>query len=168
MALTVAKLAERALSASPGSDAAVVIRQIRHWTLSGVVRPTTDVHTGVGKHRQYAESEAYFAALALELTRWRIPVGVLDGVVQAARREFEGNVNPTREPIAGVKDAIDGEDGVFLFVKFSDGVDSHRLEVKLGPYLKMSRDIADSGWTRDMPSFLAIDLSALFRKVRRI
>jgi hypothetical protein len=168
MALTVAQLAKRALPASPEGDTDVVVRQIRHWTLSGVVRPTTDVHTGVGKHRQYAESEAYFTALALELTRWRIPVGVLDGVVQAARREFEGDANPTGEPIPGVKEAIDGEDGVAMFVKFSDGIDSHRLEVKLGPYLKMFRAIAESGWTRDMPSFLAIDLSTLFRKVRRI
>jgi len=165
MALTVARLAEYALPASPDGDVDVLIRRIRGWTLSGVLRPTGDVHSGVGKHRRYPETEAYFVALAEALTHWHIPVGVRDGVVQAMRREFEGDVNPTREPMTFVRDAIAGKEGVFLFVRFPNPTDTHQAEVKLGYYEKLAREIVEAGWTKDTPTFLAVNLSALFSKV---
>jgi hypothetical protein len=165
MALTVTQLARDALPASPEGDEDVLIRRIRGWTLSGVLRPTGDVHTGVGKHRRYHENEAYFVALAEALTHWHIPVGILDGIVQAARRELEGDVNPTREPMTFIKNAISGKEGVFLFVRFTDAVGGHHAEVKLGFYEELASEIAEAGWTKDTPSFLAVNLSALFSKV---
>jgi hypothetical protein len=165
MDLTVRQLAKRVLPLAPDGDLDTVSRQLRHWTMQGVVRPTGSIHSGAGKARKYPETEIYFAALALEVARWRIPVGMSEGILQAARKEFEGDVNPTKERKTFIADAIAGKQGIFLFLKYADRADSHQVEFKIGLYEDLVRAVADARWTMGTPSFLAIDLSSLFGSI---
>jgi hypothetical protein len=167
MELTVKQIAERLLPIAPGGDMDGLVRQLRHWTLTGVVRPLGTIHTGAGKHRKYEESEVYFAALALELTRWRIPVGVSDLVVQAARKEyFQQDVRPTAKPLNAIKDAIEGRANQFLLLRPGEGLEALSMEIMTGDYKELARSVIERGWTRNTPSFVAINLSALFAKIR--
>ena len=111
MELTVREIAERILPVSPDGDMEALVRKLRHWTLSGVLRPVGSLHTGAGRHRKYEETEIYFAGLAVELTRWRIPVGISDRIIELARKEhFQIDAKPTAKPMTFVKDAVDGKE----------------------------------------------------------
>ena len=167
MSLTVSQLAERLLPVAPSGDLEGLIRQIRHWTLSGVIKPAGDIHTGAGRHRRYEQNECYFAALALELTRWRIPVGVSDLVVQVARKEFyEQDLAPTALPLNAIKDAIAGRADMFVMVKMSEGIGGSWPEILTGQFDELVKTIKTRGWANNPPSFVSINLSALFGKVR--
>ena len=166
MDLTVKQLAERILPLSREGDLDGLVRQLRHWTLTGVVRPVGTVHTGAGKHRKYDSGEVYFAALALELARWRVPVGVSDIVVQAARQQLEGagaDAGPGSTNF--IAEAIAGRERVFMLVKSLEGVDRPWTEIKVGFAPKVMKDAVNQGWSEDASSFLGIDLTALFRKL---
>jgi hypothetical protein len=167
MALTVAELADRALPASPTGDPDVTLRQVRYWTLGNVLQPIGGVYTGTGKHRRYDEVEAYFVALALELSRWRLQVGTIENIVRLLRDEYEGRGNPTRKKLRFVRGAIEGARGVFLFVRLADSSGTDMVDMKLGDYDEITKDIKEAGWVDDVPSFLSVNLSSLFAKVKR-
>jgi hypothetical protein len=167
MELTVKELAERILPLSREGDLDGLVRQLRHWTLTGVVRPLGTVHTGAGKHRKYDKSEVYFAALALELARWRVPVGVSDLIIQAARKELERPADaPGAEAKNFIDEAIRGDESVFMLVKSLEGVDKPWTEIKVSPSQDLMNAVVDQGWSDDPPSFLGINLTALFRKLK--
>lgn len=164
MELTVKQLAERLLPASPDGDLAGLTRQLRHWTLAGILEPTGAVHTGAGKSRKYAEGEIYFAALALELARWRIPIGVSDLIVRMARHQskYESGSAERRRGFAG---AVAGQKNIFLCVKFLSGIGAPEVEIRSGHYDALMEIIREQKWTDDAPSFLAINLTTLFASI---
>jgi hypothetical protein len=167
MALTVAELADRALPASPTGDPDVTLRQVRYWTLGSVLQPIGGVYTGTGKHRRYSDVEAYFAALALELSRWRLQVGTIENIVRLVRDEYEGRGKPTQKKLRFVRDAIEGVQGVYLFVRLADIPGADMVDMKLGDYDDMTRRVKEAGWVDDVPSFLSVNLSGLFAKVKK-
>ena len=63
----------------PGSDAAKIGRQVRHWTVHGLLNPA-ERHTGRGRDRSYLLHEIRKAAMYLELSRYGMTVGLLKGV----------------------------------------------------------------------------------------
>lgn len=67
--------------ASGNDDVALVARRIRHWTNEKLVPAETDVHTGKGRHRTYNISGLIIAAILWELSRYSIPVGILDKIL---------------------------------------------------------------------------------------
>ena len=75
--LTVKQLATRAAPGASPDEIQKIIRQLRHWTASHVLLPSTDIHTGAGRHRKYATGAVYNAAVLLELATLNLPVGVL-------------------------------------------------------------------------------------------
>jgi hypothetical protein len=75
--LTVSELAERITRNRPAEWKTDVVRQIRYWTVEGVLRPDGPKHTGAGRHRRYAAEAVYLGAVVLELAEIRIPVGLL-------------------------------------------------------------------------------------------
>jgi hypothetical protein len=46
-----------------------VVRQLRYWTASGVMRPASGTLTGTGRHRQYGQESILVAAVLVELAR---------------------------------------------------------------------------------------------------
>jgi len=61
------------------SDSARISRQVRHWTIHGLLNPAQR-HTGRGRDRRYAAHEIRKAAIYLELTRYGMTVGSLKDV----------------------------------------------------------------------------------------
>ncbi len=74
---SVSQLAERVAPTADESELARITRQLRHWTLTGVLRPLGATHTGAGRHRRYAGDAVHVAALQIELSRLGLPVGAL-------------------------------------------------------------------------------------------
>lgn len=56
-----------------------IARQVRHWTLSDLLRPSGRKHTGKGVSRQYEALEVQKAALLRELSRYGMTVTQLEG-----------------------------------------------------------------------------------------
>ena len=80
MELTVREIAKRV---APDMDATAIkrlVRQLRHWTLAGALKPIGPVSSGVGHHRKYSGESLYIAALLIELSRYRPPVIVMNGL----------------------------------------------------------------------------------------
>ena len=72
-----------ARAVAPNADEAEIsriIRQLRHWTLTGVLRLAGTVHTGAGRHRKYSGDAIYVAAVMVELARMGLPVGALSSL----------------------------------------------------------------------------------------
>lgn len=62
-----------------GSDATKIGRQVRHWTVNGLLNPA-ERHTGRGRDRAYLFQEIRKAAIYLELSRYGMTVGLLKSV----------------------------------------------------------------------------------------
>ena len=167
MELTVRELAERILPVSPDGDIEALVRQLRHWTLSGVLRPIGSPYTGAGRHRKYDEIELYFAALAVELTRWRIPVGISDAIVELVRKEyFQIDVKPTAKPLTFFKDAVDGKEDIYMLIYSKESVDRPKCVIHLGNFDELMGERIARSQNSPAPSFLVIHLSGLFRQLR--
>jgi DNA-binding transcriptional MerR regulator len=65
-ALTVGQVAERLKSISP--DIENTISKVRHWSREGMIFPVAQAGEGTGKHRLYAESVVYEAAILMATT----------------------------------------------------------------------------------------------------
>lgn len=63
----------------PKADVVRINRQVRHWTIHGLLNPI-ERHTGRGRDRRYAFHEVRKAAIYLELARVGMTVGLLEGV----------------------------------------------------------------------------------------
>jgi hypothetical protein len=77
-----------------------VSRRIRHWTNERLIPTEGDTHSGKGRHRHYGLKGLLVAATLWELSRYNLPVGVLEEIVPlitetAEEWEFEvqnGNI----------------------------------------------------------------------------
>jgi DNA-binding transcriptional MerR regulator len=65
-ALTVGQVAERLKAIAP--DIENTISKVRHWSREGMIFPVAQAGEGTGKHRLYAESVVYEAAILMATT----------------------------------------------------------------------------------------------------
>jgi hypothetical protein len=65
-ALTVGQVADRLKSIAP--DIENTISKVRHWSREGMISPIAQAGAGTGKHRLYAESAVYEAAILMATT----------------------------------------------------------------------------------------------------
>lgn len=85
MELTVSQIAKRIASDLDSADVARVTRQLRHWTMAGIIPTAGPVHAGPGRHRRYSGDALYIAAILVELARFQLPVGVLQSLAAGFR-----------------------------------------------------------------------------------
>jgi hypothetical protein len=162
MELTVKQLAERLLPVSPDEDLGALTRQLRHWTLGGLLETVGEVHVGAGRARKYDEYELYYAALAMELSRWRIPVGVSHLIVRMARDQNEHAAATGKGSV--FSRAVAGEADIFLCIRIGSKLQG--ADILGGKYGSLMGTIGDEKWTADSPGFLAINLTTLFAPLR--
>ena len=81
MALSVKQLAERLAPLKDDPDRARTVRRIRHWTLTGLLPTSGDLHVGSGQSRSYEPHTAYQVALLEELSRYDLSVGQLKAIM---------------------------------------------------------------------------------------
>lgn len=82
-----------------------LIRQIRHWTANDLLIPVGGKNTGTGVSRMYDVTGVRCAAILLELSRYGITVGQLEGFA-----EWAAMLSGSNEWLA----AFTGEQDVFL------------------------------------------------------
>jgi DNA-binding transcriptional MerR regulator len=75
MPLTVSEIAERI--AKPGTDQAVIIGRLRHFTAEGLLQPIGQKSPGTGRRRRYDEAVLEGAAVLNELAELGVHVGLL-------------------------------------------------------------------------------------------
>ena len=162
MELNVRDLAERLLPLSPDGDIDALLRQLRHWTISGMLQTSGELHTGAGRSRKYDETEIYYAALAMELTRWRIPVGIGDLIMQMARDD--NAFTAKTEKGSTFTRAVAGTEDIFFCIRL--GTRRADAELVSGELTSLASAMKKHRWTADFPSFIAINLTTLFTPLR--
>lgn len=86
-------------------------RQLRHWTMLDLLSPEGKKHTGTGVSRKYGAREIRKAAILQELSRYHVPVTVLDRFSDVLSDEARG-----KEWAAAIK----GSAPVFLNFAFAE------------------------------------------------
>lgn len=155
-------LKDIALLLSPAGDAETVeklARQIRHWTSLDLLQPLGKKHTGTGVSRRYDHYELLKAAILSELSRYRVPVTVLDDSFVTMIDEYA-----TSSDWAA---AIKGDVPVFLMFGFCDSAVRTQLftEASKHPMLAPRSPNAPPGG--EIISAITINLSALFKRLKR-
>jgi hypothetical protein len=89
---------------------AMLIRRIRHWTLTGALLPIGATHSGSGKHRRYGSESVYEAAILNKLADWGMPIGILKGTITVIRQAIaRGEAKQLWDK------AVAGHETVFLY-----------------------------------------------------
>lgn len=87
--LSVSEIAARVARRERPGDEARLTRQIRHWTMTGVLAPIGEAFTGTGRHRRYSEETVYVVAVLAEIAG----LGVSITGLKAASDRLYQNVN---------------------------------------------------------------------------
>ena len=159
--LTVKELAVRAAPGASPDEIQQIIRQLRHWTTSHVLLPSTELHTGPGTHRKYSADAVYNAAVLLELAALYLPVGIL--MIAAAMLP---NTIPWPKPTPPLgkdmkrkwAEAISGERRVFF--RFSSVMG--RAQIRNMGLIYAEDEILTEG----ISSAIVVDLTKLFSPLR--
>ncbi len=165
---SVSQLAERVAPTTDKAEVARITRQLRHWTLTGVLKPLGATHTGAGRHRRYSGDAVHVAALLIELSNLGLPVGALYMVASSLMvslrpiRRRDGKT-PLGEDIAQLwRRAITGEGTIYLTFNVRYGT-KWAKEVGLTLY---DADEPLSPITEGHMSAIVVDLTQLFEPLR--
>lgn len=155
---TVAELAKAVTGAEGDTD--LVTRRIRHWTLAGALAAVGPAHSGTGRHRRYAKSAAYHAALLNWLADWGLSIAIL----QAVSERLQPMLLEDPELSALWNDAISGSVGVWALlsiqrVSLDRGPEQHEVEVALKTDVEIAECIATAR------GGIIVRLTDLFRQV---
>ena len=167
---SVSQLAERVAPTADKAEVARITRQLRHWTLTGVLKPLGATYTGAGRHRRYSGDAVHVAALLIELSQLGLPVGVLHmvslGIMGILRPVRTRSGKPSNaEPQAHLwRRAIKGEGTIYL--TFNVRFDTKGAK-EVGPTLCDADGLpAASLITVGHFSAIVVDLTQLFRPLR--
>ena len=139
-----------------------VLRQVRHWTATDVLKPLGGKATGTGVSRVYKADDVRKAALVLEIVRYGVPLDVLesfsewcDGLIKDGTWE----------------DAIEGRRDVFMAIMLEHGDDPgviwgvERGVAKL-PLISLSKTWKQEELRIAEPaSAIAVNLSKVFKRL---
>lgn len=161
----VAPILARAL---PGNDVEKLARQVRHWTLNGLVNTVGSMHTGTGVSRRYNAEEIRIAAIIGEFSRYGMTITELG--------EIRGYLRDVRRGGPYWDFAIEGKYQVFLEVMWepNDGEMQLATSVHAKDVEKVTKDKRHKGKPRVFGKFwddpnhqfasqIIVDLTKLFR-----
>ena len=157
--LTVKELAIRVAPGASPDEIQQIIRQLRHWTASHVLLPSTELHTGPGTHRKYSADAVYNAAVLLELAALNLPVGVLMIASGMLPRTIPWPDPPLGKDMSRKwAEAISGERRVFF--RFSTVMGKAQIRNMALIYAE------DEIMIGDMIGVIVLDLTKLFGRFR--
>ena len=158
-ALTVKELAARAAPGAGPDEIQQIIHQLRHWTASHVLLPSTEIHTGPGSHRKYSADAVYNAAVLLELAALNLPVGILLVASAILPRVITWPTNPLGKDVARKwAEAISGKRRVFF--RFSTAMG--KAQIRNMGLIYAGDEILIEG----MIGAIVLDLTKLFSRLR--
>jgi hypothetical protein len=155
-------LKDIALLLSPAGDAETVeklARQVRHWTNLDLLQPLGKKHTGTGISRRYDHHQVLKALILSELSRYRVPVTVLDEAFATMMDHFATTPDWS--------EATTGERPVFLMFGFSDDFVTMQLFTEATRHPLLAPKSPGAFGSSEIVSAITINLSALFKRLRR-
>jgi hypothetical protein len=115
------------VAAIPTAEPTLLMRRVRHWTMSGILPTAERLHPGSGRQRHYTRDAVYFAALLNHLSDWGLPIRALEPI----SRDLAETVGLPGEPGRwGWEErrlweaAISGSETVYLFAGVSAAAES--------------------------------------------
>ncbi len=163
---TVKDLASMTALAKDAETVNRVMRQIRHWTNSDVLRPFGPKRTGTGVSRVYDVHGAHKAAILVELSRYSVTVEMLHGF-----DEWCGEAVDSED----WQLAVEGGGPFFIAVTWTPGEpgeghwcvlsDDELLAMMTGDMQTLSDTTADFEFL-EASSLVVINLTQVFARVR--
>jgi DNA-binding transcriptional MerR regulator len=169
MRFTVSELARRIAPGASKEEGWIVHRKVRHWTQIGVLPggADSDVHTGSGRHRVYDSEDIRFAALALELAKWKLPVGPVKWILNTLHVNVEGEGRDVRYA-ALWQTALDGGGTVFLVVQAAGNAEDMDFSISLqADGTQLHTLIQPTDRYDSIGSLLVVDLTGIFRRLKK-
>jgi hypothetical protein len=169
---TVGELAHLVVPGTNAAEVAHVNRQLRHWTLTGVLKTLGVTHTGAGRHRKYSGDAVHVAALMVELSCLGLPVGTLSllatGLMGVLRPVKTRDGKPLMDQGAAEKwrRAIRGDGVIYLTFNVKYG---KRWPQSVGvAFYEADGPDVPSPITVGHVSAIVVDLTRLFEPLRQI
>jgi DNA-binding transcriptional MerR regulator len=149
--LTVSEIAEALEPIAP--DVAGTIQRIRHWTREQMMLPVGKLHSGPGKHRQYAATAVYDAAILHMLTN--------AGFSVSSHRDLVDALSKARFKIAEWESAKEKPPRLELIIaRTAAGM------AQLGVYTEDEKVVDHRGFkVADVVMTVKVDLKKLFAQV---
>jgi hypothetical protein len=117
--------------------------------------------------RRYGFEEARFAALALELARWKLPVGPLRWILSTLHANVAGD-RPNKRDSALWRRAIDAAGPVYFCVQATGSVDEMNFAISLQiDGATLYRLLRPTESYASIGSVLVVDLSGIFRRLSK-
>jgi DNA-binding transcriptional MerR regulator len=109
--------------ASRKEDVDLVARRVRHWTNEKLIDTVDKPHSGKGRHRRYHQEGLMIAAILWELSRYDVPIGVLEKILPALdeladeyiQKAAVGKMNATI-----IRDTLSGTTPLWLAVIYDE------------------------------------------------
>ena len=134
------------------------LRQVRHWTNSGLLKPTGQKHPGTGVARTYGPDEVRKAALLRELTRFGMSINIVDP--DADGIEYHTKQEPWKK-------AIKGKSEVYLELLYrpDDGLGWNIMDRDKSSMLSYLDTDNTKPYMKEYVSALVINLTKLFKSL---
>lgn len=160
---TLKEMAKILSSSFEGGDAEKCARKIRHWTLMDLLTPHGSKHTGTGVSRKYSLEEIRKAAILIELSRWKVPMTLLDDIFDTMIDEYAD--------FDEWAIAIEAQANVFLSMSWTEDFVTWHIGIHepcLGTVAEPDdpNELDDSGLFPRPASAIVINLTRIFQRLK--
>ena len=124
--------------ASRKEDVALVARRVRHWTNEKLIYTLDEPHSGKGRHRRYDQEGQMIAAILWELSRYNVPIGVLEKIHSGLKELEDEYIDEVAEGKMSAKialKALSGASPLWLAIIYDENSGNFRcsyIRVKSG------------------------------------
>jgi hypothetical protein len=141
-------------------------RQVRHWTINGLLETAGEKFVGTGRSRRYAADEIRFAAWLMELAKYGVNISIMESVRLAfdeyARHGFWDTVAEADPPVLY---ELAWDEGTIVG-KFSFGAPEHIMEKYIDDERRKNADpkqgLMDPA---NITSVIAVNLTKIFARL---
>jgi DNA-binding transcriptional MerR regulator len=134
--------------ASRKEDVDLAMRRVRYWTNEKLIYTLDEPHSGKGRHRRYDQEGLMVAAILWELSRYNVPIGILEKIHPALNDLVDQYNDEVAEEIMSAKIALktlSGKSPLWLAVMHDENSGNFRcsyIRVKSGIQQIMEDDSA--------------------------
>ena len=142
-------------------------RQVRHWTINGLLETTGEKYVGTGRSRRYEKDEIRFAAWLMELAKYGVNISIMESVRltfdEYADEEFWDTIAEADPPILY---ELAWDEGTIVG-KFSFGAADLIMQTHLDDAQRQNANPKDGTIDpANITSVIAVNLTKIFARLK--
>jgi len=142
-------------------------RQVRHWTINGLLETAGEKYVGTGRSRQYAKDEIRFAAWLMELAKYGVNISIMENVRMTfehyADEDFWDSIAEADPPVLYELAWDEGS----IVGKFSFGAAELIMQTHLNDQRRQNANPRDGAIDpANITSVIAVNLTKIFARLK--